>query len=111
MDASEHMIVTPPMRLEPWIRHYDSNTGRDERQAYAVHIRNERHEAELQHTSSLCVQCEQPPDRAFMPTFSRLVGMDRFAAPPVNGPLERRYASLRPQGDLPVLMKLHKDLA
>jgi len=105
------MIVTKPMRLEPWIRHYDSSTGRDERQAYAVQILDERHAAEMQHTRSLCVHCTLPQDKTFLPSFSSLTSMDRFASASVNGPLERSHASLRPPGDLPVLMKLHKDLA
>ena len=54
MDSSEHMIVTPPIRLQPWIRHYDSNTGRDERQAYAVSLIEERHARHLAYTAALC---------------------------------------------------------
>ncbi len=108
MDPSEHMILTPPMRLEPWIRHFDPRTERDERQASAVRLIKAREAAQLAAIpTQKCEQCET--DRPFLPSTGMLSGMSQFAGIPKKGPLDPDYFSARSNGELPILMKLARE--
>lgn len=105
MDPSEHAILTPPMRLQPWIRHYNESTGRDDRQDAAMRIIREREDRQLQLAQqTACSECATV-DTPYTPRLHTILSMPRFQVPP-QGPLEPSYSSLRADGALPVIMKL-----
>ena len=105
MDPSEHMVLTKPMRLEPWIRNYDISTGRDERQAAEVRYMEHIQSHERSTISLPCEQCSSLRSQPFTPSVSTLLSMPRFASARRAGTLDPDYASPR-ANELPVTWQI-----
>lgn len=106
MDPDHHAILEAPIRNKPWIRNYNEVTGRDERHALHVEINKEREQREFMGVAAAVYNTPAPVKQTpYIPTFSSLSAMPRFAVPP-RGPLEPSYSSVRADGELPIVMSM-----